>query len=48
MPMARYYYNTGYLFGQREFVVTDRAAEVEGSGGSDFDIIYDPDPPVAR
>jgi len=45
---ARYYYNTGYLFGQREFVVTDRAAEVEGSGGSDFDIIYDPDPPVAR
>jgi hypothetical protein len=45
---ARYYYNTGYLFGQREFVVTDRASEVAGSGGSDFDIIYDPDPPVAR
>jgi hypothetical protein len=45
---ARYYYNTGYLYGQREFVVTDRAVEVEGSGGSDFDIIYDPDPPVAR
>ena len=45
---ARYYYNTGYLFGQRTYVVTDRAAEVEGSGGSDFDIIYDSDPLVAR
>jgi outer membrane receptor for ferrienterochelin and colicin len=33
---ARYYYNTGYLFGRRKFLVTDRAVEVPGSGGADF------------
>ena len=33
---GRYRYNTGYLYGQRVFLVTDRAAEVSGSGGNDF------------
>lgn len=28
---GRYYYNTGYLFGQRKFLVTDRATEVPNS-----------------
>lgn len=35
---GRYYYNTGYLYGKRLFLVTDRASEVSGSGGSDFNI----------
>lgn len=39
---GRYYYNTGYIYGQRKFLVTDRAAEIEGSAGSDFNILYDP------
>ncbi len=33
---ARYYYNTGWLYGRRVFLPTDRAAEVTGSGGSQF------------
>lgn len=35
---ARYYYNSGYLYGKRTFLVTDRASEVSGSGGSDFNV----------
>ena len=35
---GRYYYNTGYLYGQRKFLVTDRATEISGSGGADFNI----------
>jgi outer membrane receptor for ferrienterochelin and colicin len=35
---GRYYYNTGYLYGKRTFLVTDRATEVPGSGGADFNI----------
>ncbi|MFA7228443.1 MAG: TonB-dependent receptor [Melioribacteraceae bacterium] len=34
----RYYNNAGYLFGKREFLVTDNAAEVPNSGGSEFTI----------
>ena len=37
----RYYYNTGYFFGRRDFLVTDRATEVPGSGGTDFNITGD-------
>ena len=33
---ARHYYNTGYLYGKRTFLVTDRASEVPGSGGTNF------------
>ena len=33
---GRYYYNTGYLYGKRTFLTTDRAIEVPGSGGSDY------------
>lgn len=40
---GRYYYNTGYLFGKRTFLVTDRASEVAGSGGSDFNITHNGD-----
>ncbi|HSL89527.1 MAG TPA: TonB-dependent receptor [Ignavibacteriaceae bacterium] len=35
---GRYYYNTGFLYGKRSFLVTDRATEVSGSGGADFNI----------
>ncbi len=40
---GRYYYNTGYLYGKRTFLVTDRASEVSGSGGSDFNITQNGD-----
>ncbi len=40
---GRYRYNTGYLYGQRVFLVTDRAAEVSGSGGNDFIITQNGD-----
>ena len=43
---GRYYYNTGYLFGQRKFLVTDRAAEVPNSGGADFTITKDKNDPT--
>ena len=33
---GRYLYNTGQFFGRREFLVTDRAAEVPGSGGAEY------------
>ncbi len=33
---GRYYYNTGYLYGKRTFLTTDRATEVPGSGGKDY------------
>ncbi len=35
---GRYFYNTGYLYGRRDYLVTDRASEVEGSGGAAFNI----------
>ncbi|MCZ7603111.1 MAG: TonB-dependent receptor [Melioribacteraceae bacterium] len=34
---ARYYHNAGYLYGRRDFLVTDRASEVAGSGGSEYE-----------
>jgi outer membrane receptor for ferrienterochelin and colicin len=34
---GRYFYNTGYLFGRRQFLTTDRAAEALG-GGTDYTI----------
>ena len=40
---GRYFYNTGYLYGKRTFLVTDRASEVAGSGGSDFNITQNGD-----
>lgn len=40
---GRYYYNTGYLYGKRTFLVTDRASEVSGSGGADFNITQNGD-----
>ena len=40
---GRYFYNTGYLYGKRFFLVTDRASEVAGSGGSDFNITQNGD-----
>jgi len=40
---GRYRYNTGYLYGQRVFLVTDRASEVAGSGGNDFNITQNGD-----
>lgn len=40
---GRYFYNTGYLYGKRTFLVTDRATEVAGSGGSDFNITQNGD-----
>ena len=40
---GRYRYNTGYLYGQRIFLVTDRASEVAGSGGNDFNITQNGD-----
>ena len=40
---ARYYHNTGYLYGRRDFLVTDRASEVEGSGGAEYEIIQNGD-----
>lgn len=40
---GRYRYNTGYLYGQQVFLVTDRAAEVSGSGGNDFIITQNGD-----
>lgn len=43
---GRYYYNTGYLFGQRKFLVTDRATEVPNSGGADFTITKDKNDPT--
>ncbi len=43
---SRYYYNTGYLYGQRKFLVTDRATEVAGSGGADFNITKDVNDPT--
>lgn len=36
---GRYYYNEGHLYGKRVFLPTDVAAEVAGSGGSDFTIV---------
>jgi outer membrane receptor for ferrienterochelin and colicin len=35
---GRYLYNKGYYFGKRTFLVTDRASEVSGSGGTLFNI----------
>ncbi|KAB2842776.1 MAG: TonB-dependent receptor plug domain-containing protein, partial [Melioribacteraceae bacterium] len=32
----RYFYNDGYIYGKRTYVPTDYAAEVPGSGGSQF------------
>ncbi len=43
---GRYYYNDGYLFGKRTFLVTDRATEVSGSGGADFNITKDVNDPT--
>lgn len=43
---GRYYYNTGYLFGKRTFLVTDRATEVQGSAGADFNITKDVNDPT--
>lgn len=40
---GRYYYNTGYLYGKKTFLVTDRASEVSGSGGADFNITQNGD-----
>lgn len=39
----RYYYNTGYFYGKREFLTTDRAAEVPNSGGSQYTFIKNGD-----
>jgi len=33
---GRYYYNTGYLYGRRQFLTTDVASEVPGSSGSQY------------
>ncbi len=33
---GRYYYNSGYLYGKKTFLMTDRAYEIPGSGGSNF------------
>ncbi|MDP3831089.1 MAG: TonB-dependent receptor, partial [Ignavibacteriaceae bacterium] len=35
---GRYFYNTGYFFGKRTFLITDKATEVPGSGGTKFNI----------
>lgn len=35
---GRFFYNTGYFFGKRTFLTTDRASEIPGSGGTDFNI----------
>ncbi|HEY6907024.1 MAG TPA: TonB-dependent receptor [Ignavibacteriaceae bacterium] len=35
---GRYFYNTGWLYGQRTFLTTDRAIEIPGTGGKDFAI----------
>lgn len=32
----RYYKNDGYMYGRRDFLISDRAHEVEGSGGSRY------------
>ncbi|MBX2977237.1 MAG: TonB-dependent receptor [Ignavibacteriaceae bacterium] len=40
---GRYFYNTGYFFGRRTFLVTDRATEVPGSGGTRFNITQNGD-----
>ncbi len=40
---GRYFYNTGYLYGKRTFLVTDRATEKAGSSGSDFNITQNGD-----
>ncbi|HCY77430.1 MAG TPA: hypothetical protein DHV28_16055 [Ignavibacteriales bacterium] len=40
---GRYNYNTGYLYGRRTFLVTDKATEIAGSGGSDFNITQNGD-----
>ncbi len=34
----RYHTNDGFHFGRRDYLVTDVATEVEGSGGAEFDI----------
>lgn len=34
----RYFLNDGYVYGKRTYLITDRAAEVQGSGGSLFNI----------
>lgn len=39
----RYYYNTGYFYGKREFLTTDRAYEVPGSGGQEYSFIKNGD-----
>lgn len=37
---ARYYFNQGYMWGRKEYRPTTRAVEVEGSGGSTYNIEY--------
>ncbi len=39
----RYYYNTGYFYGKREFLTTDRAYEIAGSGGQEYGFIKNGD-----
>ena len=40
---GRYFYNTGYLYGKRTFLLTDRASEIAGSGGSDYNVTQNGD-----
>ncbi len=35
---GRNFFNEGWLYGKRDFITTDRASEVQGSGGSDYNI----------
>ena len=39
----RYYKNAGYLYGRRDYLVTDVASEVPNSGGADFNITQNGD-----
>lgn len=43
---GRYYFNEGYLYGERKFLVTDRAAEAAGSGGANYIITKDVNDPT--
>lgn len=40
---GRYYFSGGYNYGKRTFLITDRAAEISGSGGNDFAITQNGD-----
>lgn len=40
---GKYFYNTGYLYGKKTFLTTDRASELPGSGGADFIITQNGD-----